>query len=411
MSADMVNRFTSNILNELYASQNRTGNVALSGISLYLLLGAINVGLKGRSHEQLQGLLAKNFDNTFDNETWVNSDNAEKWNSLSYMAQYISSMKSVLFYSCPLNQRYQQISDLIFRLHKIKINFSNISEASPIIKKWASRNTNGWIRNIFDESTLSKDVMIFIYSLFIRAVWRTQFNPSLTKQEIFFDDKGKPQEVPMMNQGGMYLVYDLPDHNFWILFNHFTDSFLISITVLPRDDYSIDDVLKKIKVFLMFKQLDEMHIYLSRAMMKYVSFKMPRFKILVLNDYVTTLMHFGITDIFHGHLADFGNMTNHSVFIRNMKQCINISIDESGVNANDYNEATVEESLIETKEDFEEIARISPSDLFEDIAHTDERSHAKTDEFYLNRPFLFFLYSSPARLVHFSAVVNNLNGT
>ncbi|KII67484.1 hypothetical protein RF11_04723 [Thelohanellus kitauei] len=106
MSAKAVNNFTSNIMVHLYASQNATGNMAFSGVGLYILMGTINTELVGRSHYQLSRFLEDGFERN-DNESVKNSKSANKIRILRYVLERLSLRNSAMFHSCYLYDQFQ----------------------------------------------------------------------------------------------------------------------------------------------------------------------------------------------------------------------------------------------------------------------------------------------------------------
>ncbi|KII65195.1 Antithrombin-III [Thelohanellus kitauei] len=368
MSINRVNSFTSTLLNQLYASQNKTGNIALSGISLYVLLGAIDVGLQGRSHNQLYHFLGEKFDDFYDTDNWRSSDTAKKWSHLRELYTSLSIAHTVLFYSCGIHDHYKQISDSIFTLKKIKIDFSNRITSALKMNKWMSQRTFGAIQNVFDQSTLTDNILVFINTLFFRANWRNKFNPELTKQEIFYEDNGQQLQVAMMNQEIYQKIFDSPHYIFKILFRPFTEN-IYSAIILPRDGHAVNDVLQILN-------LDQLYNYFKLFTWKYVKLKLPKFKILSQKDFVHTLKKFKVADMFDRNHSDFGWMTNQKVFIGNLIQVSNIAIDESGL-TDAHGTISMEESASEPY------------------------------EFYVTKPFLFLVFSPSDKLVIFSAIVKN----
>ncbi|KII73690.1 Glia-derived nexin [Thelohanellus kitauei] len=359
-----LHSFNSQILNELYSSQNYTGNMAFSGIGLYLLLSAINFGLSGRSFSQLSNILGQNYHELFDTANWRNSERAYECLDRRYLAEEISSMNSVVFFSGDIFDYYKQISGLVCSLNHIKINDSDPEESACRLNKWISQTTFGSIWNMFDHSMMSENIMIFIHTLFFRADWKTKFNPALTKHELFYDDKCRPLKVAMMNQRSFYPIYDSIKDNFQILFKPLAHPYFLAAIVLPRVGHTIKDVLKSFK-------FNEMKNYFQNSSLKYADFKLPKFQVLSHADLVQPLTLFGITDIFERNHSGFGKMTYRNI--------AKIAVDELGLREIEFSRAIPEES-------------ISQQYLF-----------------HVRRPFLFFVYSSIDNHVFFSAIVTNPN--
>ncbi|KII66924.1 hypothetical protein RF11_03591 [Thelohanellus kitauei] len=253
----------------------------------------------------------------------------------------------------------------------------------------------------------------------------------------------------MMTQQKMNLIYDSPNFNFRILFKRFDDKDRYAVIVLPREGHKIEDVLKDFK-------FDEMQIYFNASQRKYVKFTMPKFKILGPHDLVNTFKSFGLTDMFDPLRSDFGRMTDQPVHIGTCIQVIHFDIRESGVNTeiDDDSDDVVYLGERDEGEDTEEITHTDPEyekdkgdfdhstseldsendgdveprqkseNVDEDTDRVltsdtesedsedpgDEPSHDQ-EEFSVNRPFLFLMYSSKADVVFYSAAVTNPNAT
>ncbi|KII66218.1 Serpin B11 [Thelohanellus kitauei] len=374
MSAQQVNSLTYSILNQLYASQNATKNVALGGISLYMMLGALNVGLSGTSYDQLSHYLGDDFEDLLDQETWRSSPTARTWIFLRTISLGLSIMKSQLVCSCYLYDHYKRVTNYVFNLHDIQVDTSNPAESADQINKWISDQTFESIGNWFDESMISPDKIVLVDTFGLNAEWLTKFNEALTTEELFYDDNGQSSEVAMMNQIGFTFVYDSPDEDFKIMFKPFKEQNLYFVVMLPRDGYGVEDVLKTFKI-------EQMYDYYDKSESKYVKLKLPKLKLIGKTDLVETFKQFGITEIFNPDQADFKRMTNHTVFVENLLQITNVVIGEQGVTTAETTKDTLDESLTDV------------------------------DEFYMTKPFLLFVYSTSARLVLFGAIVSNPNAT
>ncbi|KII60502.1 Serine proteinase inhibitor 1 [Thelohanellus kitauei] len=370
-SPEGINTFTSTVLSQIYNSQDTPGNLALSGLCFFTLIATVNLGLDGRSFDQLTQFLGDIFDKD-DRDTWKTSESAYKLFDLVSLFIESTNMNSALFYSFDLFNEFQYMSYLIYRLNKIKVDASNRSEAVRKMNDWVYDQTYGWIRHMFEESMLADNKAIFVTALSFTAEWRRNFDDTLTQTEIFYDDNGQPIEVSMMNQQSNIPIYDSPDDDFQLLFKPFERESLFSVIVLPSKGRTIEDALKNLK-------LDLMPMYFKNSSMKFVDLKMPKFEILSQNDLVNTLIHFGVTDIFDPLHSDFGCATNQTVYIGNLIQVVNLDVDELGVNAEKDDEATFEEP------------------------------YTQPYKFYVTKPFVFLVYLSSENLVLYGAIVTNPN--
>ncbi|KII63524.1 Serine proteinase inhibitor A3K [Thelohanellus kitauei] len=437
MSIEGVNRFTSIVLNHIFANQNATGNVALSGISLYVLLGAINIGLQRQSYNQLSRFLGEGFEELQDTGTWMDSHTAQKWTRLVDLASEFYMVTSALFCSCDINYHYKTVSDLLLRLHKINVNFSNPYPSDRNIYTLISMYAFGSKINEFEKSKLGEDGMIFMDAIFVSLNWQKKFNASHTETDIFYDNKGQTLEVEMMNQEGFNFIYDSYDHVFQVLFIRFKELFQFAAILLPREGHTIEDALTTFK-------FDDIYTYFTQSPIKYINLKMPKFKISSDKDYVQTFKDFGIADIFDRTHSDFGKMTNQTVFIGKLIQLLNVAVGELGVKADDNTDDFSEKSssepekggdtVVETRADAEGRAHSDAEDSYDpednqqletdESEDSDEKSNSESEEervflaekvpsdsepFHVNRPFIFIIYSSTSNAALFSAFVTNPN--
>ncbi|KII67487.1 Serpin B7 [Thelohanellus kitauei] len=367
MSADAVNHFTSNILNHLYASQDATGNIAFSGLCLYILMGTINTGLDGRCYDQLSKLLANGADTSL-LESWRTQMAAHKLSILtSYMERY-SITNSAMFYSCNLYNQFQEIS-LESNLKRIKVNYSNPTQVSRDLQDWMKERTYGSIKHTFSESILDENTIILLSTLIYGVNWVDNFESSRTKPEIFTDDKGQKFLVHMMNEERVNLVYDSPNQNFRIHFKTFDNYDVYSAIVLPRNGFRFIDGLRNFK-------LHKMKAYMKNSEMKHINLKLPKFKIISKNHLNQAFKYYGVTDIFDRYHSDFGMMTNHTVFIESLIQFVRIDIDD--VN-------------------FGGVATDSTMGVYARQPY----------QFHVTSPFMFVIYSKLKDMVLINAIVTN----
>ncbi|KII71371.1 Glia-derived nexin [Thelohanellus kitauei] len=250
MLSGSINRFTSIVLNQLIASQNATTSIVLHGISLFSILNAINVGLMGRSLEQLSRFLDYDVEKRYDLEYWINSDSAYQLINLGHSAEETADIYSYFLCPCELYDRYKEISRLFCRIHHLKVNYSNFDESNMEINKRISRENYGLFRRLFIDSEMSENKIVVINKAYFNAYWQMRFDDSLTKRELFFDENGLSKQVNMMNQKNFERLYDSPHYIFRILFKQLSNENLVSAIILPRDGHSVDEVLKILNVFV-----------------------------------------------------------------------------------------------------------------------------------------------------------------
>ncbi|KII73646.1 hypothetical protein RF11_09898 [Thelohanellus kitauei] len=108
MSSEVVNTFTFKVLTRLYTLQNYTDNVGFSGSVLYVVMAAINIGLRGRSYNQLSTLLHEDFEKLYEKKTLKKSETARKWTSFSDKSKHLLNARQYFYYHGELYPHYEK---------------------------------------------------------------------------------------------------------------------------------------------------------------------------------------------------------------------------------------------------------------------------------------------------------------
>ncbi|KII62546.1 Serine proteinase inhibitor A3K [Thelohanellus kitauei] len=278
MSVNFINNLTFSVLHELYDSSHPIENVVFSGIGLYIILGAINFGLKENSYHQLSDFLKEDLSELYDPTLESSSITAKYWNYIRLLAQSFIQHQSTLFIPYDLFQYYIHVSALVFDLIPYQINLYNPKLAAFQINELISNFVYESVGDLVDEWAFSEDKLIVIYTFYFHKDWKTSFNPELTKQDFFYLDKNRPIVVHMMNQKGYHHILDCYYYNFRMIFKPYTQEEMYAIIILPNDGFSIQDVLYNFKV-------DQIANYFKKSHFEYV--KSP------------LRMHLVISDSFH----------------------------------------------------------------------------------------------------------------
>ncbi|KII62243.1 Glia-derived nexin [Thelohanellus kitauei] len=335
-------------------------------------MNAIKHGLHGISYSQLSRVLMDEDDDINAKIHFGISKGSKRVSLLRSRAQEASNSRFLFFSSDYIHEKFTPISGTVFDLQEYKFNIKNATQSVHEMNEWLS----GWVQEpigtIFHESILCADRLIFMYTFKFHADWITNFDPKLTKNETFYDDKGKKLIVSMMNQKSKNRIYDSPGSKFRILFKTCQEGRYHSAVVLPNEGTSVQEVLNRLPI-------NQIVTYYKNSAFKEAHVKMPKFKIFARTDLVETLKLFGITYIFERNQLNFRKIMNHNVFIGNITQISNLVVDETGSTEPSPTKARVDQ------------AKSTPY------------------EFYVKRPFLFFVFSYAINIVYISAVVTNPN--
>ncbi|KII73645.1 Ovalbumin [Thelohanellus kitauei] len=173
----------------------------------------------------------------------------------------------------------------------------------------------------------------------------------------------------MMHQSSNNLLYVHESGLFKILFKAFDIPDLYAAIVLPNYDETLE-------YFLPFLNFDKFKDFFETSNIEMIDLLLPKFQISFQQDFVKALKSLGVSDIFNNDSSDFGRMNKRSVNIGNIIQVTHLSVNEMGVNTN---------SEIESFKGSDEIS----------------------NQFHVDHPFLFLIYSNEDKIVHFGAMVND----
>ncbi|KII65606.1 hypothetical protein RF11_10726 [Thelohanellus kitauei] len=153
-----------------------TGNIAVSGLGLYVILGAVSIGIDERCLGRLSHFLEQDVEELYDIRNWRRSRTAKKWIYLRSAIQEISKMISIYISSYYPEKHYERILRSIFNIIPTNVNMSNSSNVARVIKNWLSSNMYESVGNIIDESLLDENSALLIYTLYYRPDWVANFD-------------------------------------------------------------------------------------------------------------------------------------------------------------------------------------------------------------------------------------------
>ncbi|KII61911.1 Alpha-1-antitrypsin [Thelohanellus kitauei] len=373
MSADLVNEFTRTVFNHLFAAQNSTGNIAFSGLSLYSLMAVINLGLGGRSREQLSSFLNRRFTQLFDESLFNPPEDMQACYNDRELIKSVSELSYYVFHCCGIFDPYRSTSKQFFDLNIQVLSLRHQNMIAPTRNEWINNKIYGLMNNLLKDSLDSDSQLVFINTLFFNNNWFIPFNIEDTKQEIFRDDKDRPLMVSMMNHEDYYQIYVDYPHDVTVLFIPLKQVYVYGVVVLPREGYALKDMIKNFR-------WDEVHDYYRKSEWRTIHLKMPKFKICSENNLINALALFDITDIFNEDVADLRVMIKSKGYIEKLAQLAIVSIDENGEKpeAPTKNRVTYDASL-------------------------------SYENFAIDRPFLFLIYAHSTKQILFSMAVTNPN--
>ncbi|KII62462.1 hypothetical protein RF11_13833 [Thelohanellus kitauei] len=338
-------------------SQSPTSNVVYSGAGLYFLFVIIQAGIKKEANPQISQLLSQSLSKFIDEPIWGQTDTSMTTTFIQNLIKSASKFESALFHSCRIKKHFRELSDEFLGLEFRKIMFLNISSAKILIRGWIQSKLSGKGTKIFGRRLEPDTLIVYISILVFYRAWLTSFDVKSTKRELFYIGNGQESTVLMMNKISPYPILDDSSIDVRIIFLPFTGIGLFGAIILPRKGHSLRETSQS------FRQ---------------VHLKLPRFTILSKHRYIDAFIHLNISDEFFKNIANLIGIKNSDGLINKFFQITDITIDENGART-----------------------------PFNWISHLENRRTPEPKAFFVNRSFLFLVYSSYSKLVLYAAAVMN----
>lgn len=323
-----LNEFSINTSSEILRDTDRETNSLFSPISLYMALAMVAETAEGETQNQIIAALnMKNIDMvrsetgklfrqlyfhneigrlTLGNSLWLNKDVAFNENKLKTLAED-------------------------YYAHSFSLDFQD-KNSSKKISDWVSENTGGKLGNEPSEFSLDRDsIMTLINTVSFYDEWIDTFDKDKTKEDIFYLQDGDQVKNDFMNMkysshgfahGEGYTVSSLNMKN--------SNSMIF---ILPDEDESPYDIVSNPEI------LNEAISSLSSEKSGHgeVVFKIPKFNFSSKLDLNYVARKLGIENAFDESNANFRPLSETKpLFISEIKQSANISIDEVGVEASAF---------------------------------------------------------------------------
>ena len=243
------------------------------------------------------------------------------------------------------------------------------------INDWCKQQTNGRITKITDGMNRNTKFAL-INAIYFNGKWRTRFETKNTKQEIFTNDKGRESMVMMMNQEEKF-DYHYNENGWHALKLDYGNKAFSMVVMMPHDEMTLDEKLAT----LTGDDITYMRYSFSEWKVKV---KMPRFSAEYSYELQESILRkMGIDLLFSDTEADLSDMCSVPMYVDCVMHKSSIEINEEGTKA----VAVTSVSGGETS------AAPLPG---------------QTIEFYMDRPYLYYIQENSTGTILFMGRVNSL---
>lgn len=235
------------------------------------------------------------------------------------------------------------------------LSYQHEDDAKSIVDTWNKETNHGAIKDIPMEFDTNADIYL-INTLLFNGAWVQEFYDA--KPDTFFVTKDDVRIVDMMSKSEKEGCFRYMQNNqYAILRMPYVGSFYMDV-LLPNENLTVDSLIKQMNM--------EQYKNSTKVLKKYdiIDVNFPKFHVKSEIDLKYLLAEMGLTDIF-SEKADLSLMSDSPLYVNNMKQNIEIDVDEKGTHV---------EAITSTS-----------------FATLSEVSTPTRAEFYANRPFIYFI--------------------
>ncbi|MFE5913601.1 serpin family protein [Streptomyces wedmorensis] len=182
------------------------GDFVVSPVGLWLALGAVASGARGRTGAELGELLGVEGEGAAEAVTLVGRRLAAEggvavatgvWSRLPVLDEFKRALPGVRFGVLP-GAVWSALPDDVFGATD-DMSLGDVPDAQAELDAWVRAATGGRIKGLPLELDGSED-LVLLNALALKASWRTAFPGHLTREEPFTDGYGDTRPVPTMRQ-------------------------------------------------------------------------------------------------------------------------------------------------------------------------------------------------------------------
>jgi len=276
----------------------------------------------------------------------------------------------------PILPEFRQKIEKQFNGQSRELDFiSAQNDSIKTINNDVSNATKGKISQLID-SLDSMTRIIIVNAIYFKGLWKSQFKTEFTSVQKFTTSSREEVEVEMMFQERKFPFGYSQQLNCKAIELKYETSNISMIVLLPDENSSLKELESKLET----QSLNDLLNSLSEFK---VSLSLPKFKLESSLRLIPALTKLGTKDIFSHNVANFSGLTK----------------DPSGLYVSDV----IQKAVIEVNEEGTEAAAATAVTIT--LLSLD-----MTEEFRVNRPFMFLLvakYEEYKNLILFMGSVNN----
>jgi serpin B len=368
------NFFAFDLLRTVSKNEAKEKNLLISPLSASLALTMLNNGADNLTQEEIQGVLGYG-DITRDEMNGYFQKMLEAMQEIDPQTAFKSANSIWVNQQFPVLTPFIEVNKGYYGAEVRNEDFTHPATVG-LINRWCSDNTEGKIPEIINEISPAT-VMYLINALYFKGQWSSPFDKSKTKNEFFYNQDGSAPLIPTMNKTIDLHCYKGED--FTIAEFPYGNKAFSMVFLLPDEGVSLSSIVEK-----MDAQTWQQSLWGMRS--AEIPVKIPRFKINYERQLNGDLEEMGMQSMFSPLSADFTLIhPTAPLCVSQVKQKTFAEINEEGTEA----------------------AAVTVIDMVTSAGPDSLRPEIK--EFYVVRPFLYFIKEQSTGTIFFIGEMRNIN--
>ncbi len=316
------NNFSIEIFKNISLDTN--DNVFISPLSIGMAIAMTYNGSAGETKSEMEKVLGfENADSNSINTAYKNIYN----NLLSCDEKVELLIANAIWYKqeYSVKETFKSIIEDSYYAEISPINTIDPS-SKEIINSWVEEKTNNKIKDLINEVKPS-DVMFLVNTIYFNAIWKYEFDSTLTFDGKFYLENGSDIDCKMMRKSKVDLNI-FKNTTFTLAELPYGDGLFNMVILLPSEDKTVNDIIESIKT-------SELDSFINNSSAKSVDLEIPKFKMAYKQDLNSVLITMGMPTAFSDE-AEFPNLFNEinsKLIISRVKHKTYIEVDEKGTEA------------------------------------------------------------------------------
>ncbi|XP_032078938.1 serpin B3-like [Thamnophis elegans] len=338
--AEANTNFTLDFLKMMEENQSNK-NIFFSPLSISVALAMVYYGARGKTAAEMGKVL--HFDKITESRTLTNlpaqcdkpggphNQFKELLSAINQPAKSYTLSTANRLYGSNTHEFLQQYMECIKELYHAELETVDIVNATEEVRKkinsWVESQTNGKIKDLLPDDSLSKDTaLVLVNAIYFKGKWKTEFNPKHTQEADFWTSKEHRKKVQMMVQMGRFNYAKITNPPMEVLEIPYDKKELGMVILLPDENGTTKEIARQ----LTYEKFQE---WTSSTGMQNTSIRvsLPKFKVEERYSLGSTLSKMGMEDVFKSDKADLSGIAgSRDLVISQVYHKAYIEVNEEG---------------------------------------------------------------------------------